>query len=322
MISMERSWRLRDKDCCFARFSRLLGRIWAFFSFLRTKGNIENEILKCKRVSLILRNEIKKIDNSRCPNVTFKFRTDYSSHWTHLHLLGWLRKIQFRISFHRVFWRTFFQLNRLTFRSSLQNYCFNWWTKINDSFPLRSKFILFFRRMWTEDRCNHAHFKIDTKRSNQNWTIQLKLDSIVKFTYRPSWNLCCLYWTVEVRSLSESRLSPNQNKYFLLFNATNATLEVWISDKDKEDTDKNRNFENFVRKFNASPGHAIRELRSQRPTWGKQELLLTRFGHWVEHSSVAQKFQRLCFCLYLYLPKLLSLNLYMALLSFVMLLLN
>ena len=42
----------------------------------------------------------------------------------------------------------------------------------------------------------------------------------------------------------------------------------------------------------------------------------------MEHSSVAQKFQRLCFCSYLYLPKLLSLNLYMTLLSFVMLLLN
>lgn len=26
--------------------------------------------------------------------MTFKFRTDYSSHWTHLHLLGWLRKKQ------------------------------------------------------------------------------------------------------------------------------------------------------------------------------------------------------------------------------------
>ena len=62
--------------------------------------------------------------------------------------------------------------------------------------------------------------------------------------------------------------------------------------------------------------------RSQRPTWGKQELLLTRFGHGVEHSSVAQKFQRLCFCFYLYFPELLSLNLYMTLLSFVMLLLN
>ena len=34
------------------------------------------------------------------------------------------------------------------------------------------------------------------------------------------------------------------------------------------------------------------------------------------------RFQRLCLCLYLYLPKLLSLNLYMTLLSFVMLLLN
>ena len=40
------------------------------------------------------------------------------------------------------------------------------------------------------------------------------------------------------------------------------------------------------------------------------ELLLTRFGHWVEHTSIAQRFQRFCFCLYLYLPKLLSLNLY------------
>ena len=52
------------------------------------------------------------------------------------------------------------------------------------------------------------------------------------------------------------------------------------------------------------------------------ELLLTRVGHWVEHTSIAQRFQRLCFCLYLYPPELLSLNLYMTLLSFVMLLLN
>ena len=40
------------------------------------------------------------------------------------------------------------------------------------------------------------------------------------------------------------------------FYATHATLEVYISyTGDKEDTDKNRNFENFVHKFKASPGH-------------------------------------------------------------------
>ena len=58
---------------------------------------------------------------------------------------------------------------------------------------------------------------------------------------------------------------------------------------------------------------------SQRPNWGK---LLTRFADWVEHTSVAQRFQRVCFCLYLYLAKLSSWNLYMILLSLVMLLFN
>ena len=145
MISMDRSWRLRDKDCCFARFSRLLGRIWVFFPFLCSKSGILKMRFQNVREfhQFFAMKQKKKNDNSRCPNATFKFRTDYSSHWTHLHLLGWLRKKQFRISFHRVFWRTFFQLNRLTFRSSLPNYCFDWWTKINNSFLLRSKFILF-----------------------------------------------------------------------------------------------------------------------------------------------------------------------------------
>ena len=55
---------------------------------------------------------------------------------------------------------------------------------------------------------------------------------------------------------------------------------------------------------------------SQRPTWGKWGILLTRFGDWVEHTSVAQVEVSP------YPPprsapvaKLLSLNLYMILLS-------
>ena len=52
-------------------------------------------------------------------------------------------------------------------------------------------------------------------------------------------------------------------KYFLLFNATHATLEIQISDtEDKEDTDRNRNCENFAHKFKASPGHPIREYQN------------------------------------------------------------
>ena len=56
---------------------------------------------------------------------------------------------------------------------------------------------------------------------------------------------------------------------------------------------------------------------SQRPTWGKWGILLTRLGDWVEDTSVAQvEVSGVCFCLYLYLAKLLSLNLYMILSRF------
>ena len=55
---------------------------------------------------------------------------------------------------------------------------------------------------------------------------------------------------------------------------------------------------------------------SQRPTWGKWGILQTRFGDWVEHTSVAQVEVSGGLLLFdLYLAKLLSLNLYMILLS-------
>ena len=45
-----------------------------------------------------------------------------------------------------------------------------------------------------------------------------------------------------------------------------STLEVKISDKDKEDIDKNMNFENFAYKFKAPPSQVG---ASQQPTWRK-----------------------------------------------------
>ena len=89
---------------------------------------------------------------------------------------------------------------------------------------------------------------------------------------RGTWQLCHI-----------KRLAFPFNISFYFY-ATHATLEVYISyTGDKEDTDKNRNFENFVHKFKASPGHPTGSF-----TWGKWGILLTRFGDWVEYTSVAQ----------------------------------
>ena len=90
--------------------------------------------------------------------------------------------------------------------------------------------------------------------------------------------------------------------YFLLFNATHATLDVYISDEDKDDTDKKRNFENFAHKFKASPGHPIRELRSQRPTtWGnrsyKWQGLVTRAYRC--SPEISDVFAFVCICILL-----------------------
>ena len=82
----------------------------------------------------------------------------------------------------------------------------------------------------------------------------------------------------------------SDESYFLLFNATHATFEVYISDtEDKEDRDKNRNFENFAHKFKASPGHPIRQLH-------KDQLEEIRSYYWLSRAykcSPGRGFRRL-----------------------------
>ena len=78
----------------------------------------------------------------------------------------------------------------------------------------------------------------------QNFNFQL--DRTDPLSFGPKFPENLVEWIAPLVSYS---FSLHEYSFFCI-----TTLEVKISDKDKEDIDKNMNFENFAYKFKASPG--------------------------------------------------------------------
>ena len=159
---------------------------------------------------------------------------------------------------------------------------------------------------WTIDRCStwaikkhNLWAKYFTSWRHYGWRLDCKLSysSSVKRTTQLPMNVRWILilwngrsWARDVTTFHVRRLAFPLNFPFYLLQHTplwRSKFRILRIKKTCTYTDKEKELWEFRTQVQSFTGTS-HPGASQRPTWGKQELLLIRFGDWVEHTSVAQ----------------------------------